>query len=83
MKKLIVFICILFSLAACCEVAEMYEQVSVTFTDGTIKTYKTCDSSPLKNGTITLYLEDGGKLYLTNCKEVEIKQVIKRINNNY
>ena len=75
--------CSLLLAIACCEVAEIYEQVSVTFTDGTVKTYKTWDSSPLKNGTMTLYMEDGGKIYLTNCKEVEIKQIIKRTNNNY
>lgn len=78
-----ILICGLILATSCCETCEMYEQVSITFNDGTTKTYKTYSSSSLKNGSITLYKQDGGKIYLTNCKEVEITQIVKRNNNNY
>jgi hypothetical protein len=76
MKKLVIFICILFSLMACCKSSTEYKQATVTFTDGTTKVYKIdwCINSDYN--TFRLETINGERLYLTNVKEVSIKTIV-------
>lgn len=78
MKKLIIFICILFSLTACCESSgESYKQATVTFMDGTTKVYniRWCLEGEYKQ--FNLVTTDGEDIYLTDVKEIYIKRIVK------
>lgn len=74
MKKLIIFICILFLAVSCCESCEVSKQVTVTFNDGSTKVYKAKCCSDVNQGQVILVNQNNEKIILTNCKEIIIKK---------
>ena len=74
MRKIIIFICTLFIIVACCENCEVSKQVTVTFSDGSTKVYKAKCCSDVNQGQVILVNQNNEKIILTNCREITIKK---------
>lgn len=73
-----ILICGLILATSCCESCNSYKQATITFEDGTTKTYKIRACSSIDRGQIILYTHDGNEIYISNCKEI----IVKRIQTN-